>query len=401
MTAVERVRFALGAMRGHTLRSGLTLLGFGIGVAAVILLTALGEGARVYVTNEFMALGTNLLIVLPGKVETTGNAPILGGTPRDLSLGDVEALRRHVPRIRRVAPLSVGAAQVGYGDRRRQATILGTTAEYLAIRRLAVTAGQFLPDIDADREAPVAVIGVTVQRELFENENPLGRTIRVGDWRFRVIGVLEPKGMALGMNLDELVVVPVASSMRIFNQTSLFRILIEAGAHSELDDLKSAVIQVLTQRHDGTEDVTVLTQDSVLASFNRILGVLTLSLAGIAAISLSVAGIGIMNVMLVSVSERTAEIGLLKAIGAPPAEIQKVFLVEAVLLSLAGGILGLAAGYAGAEALGRAFPALPASPPPWAVAAALAVSFAAGIAFGVLPARRAARLDPVTALARR
>jgi putative ABC transport system permease protein len=158
---------------------------------------------------------------------------------------------------------------------------------------------------------------------------------------------------------------------------------------------------VFTQRHEGTEDVTVLTQDSVLASFNRILGVLTLSLAGIAAISLSVAGIGIMNVMLVSVSERTGEIGLLKAIGAPPAEIQRVFLVEAVLLSLAGGMIGLGAGYAGAAALGRAFPALPASPPMWAVAAALAVSFGAGIVFGVLPARRAARLDPVTSLARR
>jgi putative ABC transport system permease protein len=401
VTALERVRFAAAAMRGHLLRSGLTLLGFAIGVAAVILLTALGEGARAYVTNEFMALGTNLLVVLPGKVETTGNAPILGGNPRDLTLGDVEAVRRHVPRIRRVAPLAVGAAQVGNGDKRRQATILGTTADYLIVRRLAITAGESLPVIDADREAAVALIGVTVERDLFGNENPLGRTIRVGDWRFRVIGVLEPKGMGLGMNLDELVIVPVASAMRIFNQTSLFRILIEAGAHSELADLKGEVLRVLTQRHDGTEDVTVLTQDSVLASFNRIVGVLTLTLAGIAAISLSVAGIGIMNVMLVSVSERTAEIGLLKAIGAAPAEIQKVFLVEAVLLSLAGGALGLAAGYAGAAALGQAFPSLPASPPTWAVVAALVVSFGAGIAFGVLPARRAARLDPVMALARR
>ena len=401
MTALERVRFAAVAMRGHLLRSGLTLLGFAIGVAAVILLTALGEGARAYVTNEFMALGTNLLVVLPGKVETTGNAPILGGNPRDLTLGDVEAVRRHLPRIRRLAPLAVGAAQVGNGDRRRQATIAGTTADYLTIRRLAVTAGESLPVIDPDREASVALIGVTVERDLFGNENPLGRTIRIGDWRFRVIGVLEPKGMGLGMNLDELVIIPVASAMRIFNQTSLFRILIEAGAHSELADLKGEVLRVLTQRHDGTEDVTVLTQDSVLASFNRIVGVLTLTLAGIAAISLSVAGIGIMNVMLVSVSERTAEIGLLKAIGAAPAEIQKVFLVEAVLLSLAGGVIGLAAGYAGAAALGRAFPSLPASPPSWAVVAALVVSFGAGIAFGVLPARRAARLDPVLALARR
>jgi putative ABC transport system permease protein len=206
--------------------------------------------------------------------------------------------------------------------------------------------------------------------------------------------------MTLGMNMDEVVFVPVASAMRIFNQSSLFRILIEAGAHADIDDVKRDVLKTLATRHDGEEDVTILTQDSMLASFNRILGALTLSLAGIAAISLSVAGIGIMNVMLVSVSERTSEIGLLKAIGAPPRAIQRVFLVEAILLSLAGGVLGLLAGYLGAGLLGHAFPSLPARPPAWAVIAAIAVSFGAGVAFGVMPARRAARLDPVTALAR-
>jgi putative ABC transport system permease protein len=397
----ERVAFAWNAMRGHGVRTGLTLLGFGIGVAAVILLTALGEGARAYVTNEFNALGTNLLIILPGKIETTGNAPIVGGSPRDLTLGDVEALRRHVPQVRRLAPLSVGAASVGYLDRRRQATIVGTTAPYKEIRRLTLSRGEFLPELDADREAAVAVLGSAIAHDLFGAESPVGRTVRVGDNRFRVIGVLESKGMSLGMNLDDFVMVPVASAMRLFDRTSLFRVMIEAGSHSGLDDLKRDVIRVMKERHEGEEDVTVLTQDAILTSFNRILGVLTLSLAGIAAVSLSVAGIGIMNVMLVSVSERTSEIGLLKAIGAPATEIQKVFLVEAILLSCAGGLVGLLAGYAGAAALGRAFPALPAEPPLWAVAAALLMSGAAGVVFGVLPARRAARLDPVLALGRR
>jgi putative ABC transport system permease protein len=203
------------------------------------------------------------------------------------------------------------------------------------------------------------------------------------------------------MNLDDIVVVPVASAMRLFDRTSLFRVMIEAGAHGELEDLKREVVRVFKERHDGEEDVTVLTQDAILSSFDRILGVLTLALTSIAAISLSVAGIGIMNVMLVSVSERTAEIGLLKALGAPAAEIQKVFLVEAVLLSSAGGAFGLLAGYAGAAALGHAFPALPAEPPLWAVIAALVMSGVAGVVFGVLPARRAARLDPVLALGRR
>lgn len=400
MTLVERVRFAYGAVRGHLLRSSLTLLGFAIGVAAVVLLTALGEGARGYVTDQFMSLGSNLIVVLPGKTETTGNAPIFGGTPRDLTIRDMQAVRQHAPRIRRIAPLAVGSAQAAYGDRRRESTIVGTTAEYAPMRRVAVTSGQWLPAIDPDREEPVAVLGQTVRHELFGEENPLGRSIRIGEFRYRVIGVIEPKGQALGMNLDEIVFVPVASALRLFNQTSLFRLLVEVGAHSEIDGVRKEVLAILRQRHDDEEDVTVVTQDSVLGAFNRILAALTLSLAGIAAISLSVAGIGIMNVMLVSVSERTSEIGLLKAIGAPPREIERVFLVEAVLLAVAGGAFGLTLGYIGAAALGQAYPELPAEPPLWAVAGAVVVSFGAGIAFGVLPARRAARLDPVAALSR-
>jgi putative ABC transport system permease protein len=373
----------------------------GIGVGAVILLTALGEGARGYVTNEFMALGSNLLIVLPGKTETTGNAPIFGGTTRPLTLEDCEAIQRRAPHVRRLAPLAVGSARVGYGEKRREVTILGSTPDLLPVRHLAIGVGRFLPDVEADRGAPVAVIGRTVQSELFGSETPLGRTIRIGDWRFRVVGVMAPKGQSIGLNMDDVVIIPVSSALRLFNQRSLFRILIEVGVHAEIDAARAQVMSILKERHDNEEDVTVLTQDSVLSAFNRILGALTLALAGIAAISLSVAGIGIMNVMLVSVSERTPEVGLLKALGAPPREILKVFLVEAVLLSAAGGVLGLLIGYAGSGVLGQAFPALPARPPAWAVFAALAVSLLSGAVFGVLPARRAARLDPVIALAGR
>ena len=401
MSALDLLRFAWEALKGHRLRTVLTLLGMGIGVGAVILLTALGEGARGYVTNEFMALGSNLLIVLPGKTETTGNAPIFGGTTRPLTLEDCEAIQRRAPRVRRLAPLAVGSARVGYGEKRREVTILGTTPDMLSVRHLAIGVGRFLPDVEADRGAPVAVIGRTVQSELFGSETPLGRTIRIGDWRFRVVGVMAPKGQSIGLNMDDVVIIPVSSALRLFNQRSLFRILIEVGVHAEIDAARAQVMSILKERHDNEEDVTVLTQDSVLSAFNRILGALTLALAGIAAISLSVAGIGIMNVMLVSVSERTPEVGLLKALGAPPREILKVFLVEAVLLSAAGGVLGLLIGYAGSGVLGQAFPALPARPPAWAVFAALAVSLLSGAVFGVLPARRAARLDPVIALAGR
>jgi len=401
MSALDLLRFAWEALKGHRLRTVLTLLGMGIGVGAVILLTALGEGARGYVTNEFMALGSNLLIVLPGKTETTGNAPIFGGTTRPLTLEDCEAIQRRAPRVRRLAPLAVGSARVGYGEKRREVTVLGSTPDLLPVRHLAIGVGRFLPDVEADRGAPVAVIGRTVQSELFGSETPLGQTIRIGDWRFRVVGVMAPKGQSIGLNMDDVVIIPVSSALRLFNQRSLFRILIEVGVHAEIDAARAQVMSILKERHDNEEDVTVLTQDSVLSAFNRILGALTLALAGIAAISLSVAGIGIMNVMLVSVSERTPEVGLLKALGAPPREILKVFLVEAVLLSAAGGVFGLLIGYAGSGVLGQAFPALPARPPAWAVFAALTVSLLSGALFGVLPARRAARLDPVIALAGR
>jgi putative ABC transport system permease protein len=401
MTGIDSLRFAGRALRGHRLRTLLTLLGMAIGVAAVILLTALGEGARLYVTGEFAALGSNLIIVLPGKTETTGNAPIVGGTPRDLTLEDAEAVLRRVPRVRRLAPLSIGMARVGYGEKRREVNILGSTPDLLPVRRLSVAIGRFLPGADIDRGAPVAVIGRTVQTELFGTENPLGRPIRIGDERYRVVGVMAHKGQSLGFNMDDVVIVPVASALRLFNQPSLFRILIEVGAHAEIDAAKKDVLAILKARHGGEEDVTVLTQDSVLSAFNRILATLTLALAGIAAISLSVAGIGIMNVMLVSVSERTPEVGLLKALGAARRQILAIFLVESILLSMAGGALGLLIGYGGAAVLAGLFPALPAAPPPWAVLAAVAVSFGAGVVFGVLPARRAARLDPVAALARR
>ncbi len=399
MSAADLLRFAFGALRGHRLRSILTLLGVAIGVAAVVLLTALGEGARLYVTGEFAALGSNLLIVLPGRTETSGTAPIVGGTPRDLTLQDAEAILRRVPRVRRLAPLSVGSARVGYGERRREVTVLGSTSDLLPVRHLEVAAGRFLPPLDPGRAAPVAVIGRRVQSELFGAENPLGRPIRIGDWRFRVVGVLASKGQSLGIDMDDVVIVPVVSGLGLFNQTSLFRLLIEVGAHAEIQTARAQVLEILKARHDDEEDVTVLTQDAVLAAFNRILGALTLALAGIAAISLSVAGIGIMNVMLVAVSERTPEIGLLKALGATPGQILRTFLVEAALLSAAGGALGLLAGQVGAVLLQHFYPALQASPPAWAVGAALGVSLGAGLLFGVLPARRAARLDPVAALA--
>ena len=400
MTVGDLLAFATRALGGHRVRTGLTLAGVAIGVAAVVVLTALGDGARRYVVGQFESLGSNLLVVVPGRTETTGAAAFIGATTRDLTLADAEALAHGVRGVERMAPMAMGSETVAHGDRSRQVAVVGSTSEFLRLRRLRLGRGRFLPPGDVRRGAAVAVLGARVARELFPAAEPLGQVVRIGAGRARVIGVLAPHGTQLGMDLDEVAIVPVARAMRLFNRRSLFRVLLEIRAHADLAAAKASAVAVMKERH-GEEDVTVVTQDAVMASFSRILQALTLAVGAIAAISLAVAGIGIMNVMLVSVAERTAEVGLLRAVGVGRAQVAGVFLTEAALLSLAGGVIGLAVGLAGVQVLIALYPALPARPPLWAVGAALGLAVGIGLVFGLLPARRAARLEPVTALGRR
>lgn len=400
MSLRDLVGFAIRALRGHRLRTGLSLLGVAIGVAAVVALTALGEGARRYVVGQFASIGTNLVIVVPGKTETTGGMPGLGGVPNDLTLEDARAVLRGVPEIEKAAPMVVGTETVAFEERRRQLAVFGSSHEALEVRHLSVASGQFLPVLDWDRGSPVAVLGRTAARELFPGRDPVGQVVRVGDWRMRVIGVLDARGQQLGIDMDEVVVVPVATAMKMLNRRSLFRLVLQVRTHADLDRVRDRAVRVIKERH-GEEDVTAITQDALLGAFDSILGALTLALAGIASVSLVVAGVGIMNVMLVSVSERTREIGLLKALGAGRRQILAAFLAEAIVLSSTGGVLGLAAGWLAVRVLVAFYPALPATPPPWAVAAAFSLSVAVGAVFGVLPARRATLLDPVAALAGR
>jgi putative ABC transport system permease protein len=392
--------FAARALRGHRLRTGLSLLGVAIGVAAVVTLTALGEGARLYVIGQFASVGTNLLIVVPGRTETTGGMPGMGGVPNDLTLEDARAVLRGVPEIDKAAPIVMGTETVAFGERRRQVALAGGTHEMLEVRRLGIASGRFLPPLEWDRSSPVAVLGQKSAAELFPGRDPVGEIIRVGDWRMRVIGVLAPRGQQLGVDMDDVVIVPVTTAMKMLNRRSLFRLLLQVRTHADLDRAKERVVRLIAERH-GEEDVTGITQDAVLGAFTSILRALTLALAGIASVSLAVAGVGIMNVMLVSVSERTREIGLLKALGAGRRQILLAFLAEAVLLSTAGGLLGLLVGWLAVRLLVAVYPALPATPPPWAVVAAFSLSVALGALFGVLPARRATRLDPVAALSGR
>lgn len=396
MTAPDLLRFSAGGLRGHRLRTVLSLVGVGIGVASVILLTSLGEGARLYVTGEFASLGSNLVIVVPGKAETMGAAPMVSSAPHDLTVEDAEALVREVRAVRRTAPVSVGTATVTAGDRSRDAVVFGTTNDILQIRHLRMGIGRYLPPGVTD--APICVLGARIQRELFGGANPLGEVIRIGEHRFRVTGVLAPRGTSIGVDMDEVIHVPVETGMRMFNRNTLFRLMVEVRDHSAIDATADEVRRALTARHDGVEDVTVLTQDALLSTFNRILTMLTAVLAGIAAISLAVAGIGIMNVMLVSISERRSEVGLLKALGVTDRQVTVVFLFEAALISLAGGVVGLALGLGAGRLLRRLWSDFPVQPPAWAVVAAVLVSVSIGLLFGSLPARRAARLDPVLAL---
>jgi len=397
MTTRDLLRFAFGALSGHRLRTFLSLLGMAIGVAAVITLTALGEGAQRYVVDQFASIGTNLLIVVPGKSETTG-IPGIGAAAHDITLEDARMISRTIPAAEKVAPLVVGTESVAHGARRRQVVIAGATREFLEVRKLAMGRGEFLPAEEIARGRPVVVLGSKVAAELFPGEEAVGQVVRIGGWRMRVIGVLAHRGVQIGMDLDDLAIVPVATGMRMFDRRSLFRVMVQVRGTAALAPTKERVVKLFRQRH-GEEDVTVLTQDAVLATFSQILGVLTLAVGAIAAISLSVAGIGIMNVMLVSVSERTREVGLLRAVGVGRRQVLAVFLAEAALLSGAGGLLGLGVGWCAVRLMVGLYPALPASPPVWAVFASLSLSFAVGVLFGLLPARRAARLDPVLALA--
>ena len=401
MKITDIIRFAVRASIGYPTRTLLMLLAMAIGVGSVVVLSTLGDGARNYVIGQFSSLGTNLLIVLPGRSETVGGPPpLLGITPRDLTLQDAMALLRS-SYIRYVAPISLGAAPVSWGRLERDVTILGSTPDLFQVRQLQMAGGRFLPEGDITRAAPVCVLGFKLKQELFGNTPALGETVRIGDWRYHVIGILAEKGQSVGMDMGDIAIIPVASAQALFNSASLFRIMIEAIDRDAISRAKDTVIKIIRARHDGEDDVTVISQDAVLATFDRIFKTLTLTVTGIGAISIAVAGILIMNVMLIAVSQRRAEVGLLKAIGAPSGQIIVLFLAESAILSIIGAALGLLVAAAGTWGIERAFPDFPLDIPLWSLWAAVVVSVVTGLVFGVLPAMRAARLDPVLSLSRR
>lgn len=393
----DLIRLAFGAVTSHRLRSGLSMLGIGIGIASVILLTSIGEGTRRYMVGLFTQFGTNLIAIHPGKSETMGVPGAMGGTTRKLSIDDAVALER-IAGVEEVVPVAFGSARVEGNGRGRSVFIYGVTPNVPQAWKFELRQGQFWPAGDPNRGAQLAVLGPTLKRELFGEENALGRFVRIGGTRFRVIGIMSSKGQFLGFDIDDAAYIPVASAMKVFNLTELVEIDL-VYAHAGLaDTVEREVTRVLTDRHGGEEDFTVTTQAAMLAVFDNVMRVVTLSVGAIAGISLLVGAIGILTMMWIAVGERTAEIGLARAIGATRRQIHLLFLAEAAALSTAGGVLGVLAGLGLAALLRAAVPGLPVHTPLLFVALAVAVSLATGLLSGLLPARRAAALEPIEAL---
>jgi len=391
---------AFSTLIRYPLRTMMLLIATSIGVMAVILLTAVGEGARDYITSEFKDLGTNLIIVIPGKSETSGGggpADLAGIAPRDLTLEDAISLEQ-IGTIKNISPIVIGESPASFGGFERDVPVIGTTPSFLSVRRWEMREGNFLPGVTLDRSPPVCAIGKEVEKELFGTSRAIGQWLRVGDRRCRVTGIIDSEGRAIGIDVQKIVVMPVSLATALFNRPSLFRIIAEAESRIYMDQIKKDIIRIIKKRHQGKEDITVVRQDTVMSSFDNIFNVLTMALASIASISLFVAGILIMNVMLVAVSQRQSEIGLLKAIGAKNRQINKLFLTEAILLSGSGAILGLILGHSITQVLKVAFPTFNFLPPTWASVVSLIVALVCGALFGLIPARRASKLDPVMAL---
>jgi putative ABC transport system permease protein len=373
------------------------LLGIAIGVAAVIVLTSIGEGIRQYILTEFSQFGTNLLSITPGNVKTLGIPGVLGGTTHKLTLDDAEAIR-HIQGIERVVPMIAGNARVEADGRGRSVSVFGVTAEMPMHWKMSVWQGSFLPEVDVHRRQPVAVLGPKLKQELFADANPLGRFIRIAGYRFRVLGVMAPKGNLLGFDIDDAVYVPVASGMNMFNLDELMEIQIAFTYGSELERVEEDIQQLLIERHRGEEDFTITTQAAMLETLDSIMGVVTTAVGIIAGISLIVGAIGILTVMWMAVKERTAEIGLLKATGATSGQVYQLFLIESLILAVIGGGLGFGIGVALSTFLPYFVPRLPTHLHTGYILAALSISALTGIASGLLPAHRAASTNPVEAL---
>lgn len=402
MRPVDLLSFTLLALRRQQFRSLMLLTAVGLGVTAVVVLTALGEGARGYVLGEFSFLGKDTVIILPGRKETTGGMPPMSGAAaRPITLEEVAIIDRSTPGVSAVAPIIVGTQAVSFESRERDSIVIGTTADFVEIRKLVIGSGTNLPEGAMDESEPVAVIGQKLKRELFDSRRAIGQWVRLRDYRFRIVGILSGKGDSFGLDLSEAIFIPVAAAQSVFNSHGVYRVMLKVDENHSVETVKKKVSRLMQELHDGEQDVTLVSPDSMLSTFDDILRILTLAVAGIGSISLFVSGILVMNVTLMSVKQRTAEIGLLKAVGAPAAQVRTLFLAEAGMIACAGAVLGIAVGLLLVFIGRQVYPGVPFATPAWALVASITLAVGTALLFAWLPAQQAARLEPIDALGRK
>ncbi len=394
MNVLEYIKLAFTALRTNKVRSILTMLGIIIGVASVILLVSIGTGLQELVTQQFASLGSNMIYVMPGKVDLKSGPPTMNVSKFDIT--DIDTLVRGSTAISSVAPAVSQMGVISYKGKTVSSEIVGTWQSYLEMSNFIPERGSTLLQSDVERSRKVAVLGSKPARELFGDADPIGQFITMGDVRYNVTGVLQSKGSggALGSDIDNHVFIPYTTALRQFNLSRPMMFIIESTDQDAVEQAASDAKRILGRKLKE-DDFTVMQKTELLNTINTFLGAITIALGGIAAISLLVGGIGIMNIMLVSVTERTREIGLRKAVGATPGDVLFQFLIEAVILSLCGGTIGITLGWLGSLIISLFIQTYVT---PWSVALASGFSAVVGMIFGVAPAYRASKLDPIESL---
>ncbi|MEK6673568.1 MAG: ABC transporter permease [Nitrospirota bacterium] len=398
MDVIETISIARDSLLSNRMRSLLTMLGVIIGVAAVIMLVSIGEGARKYIQKELGELGSNILVVVPGKTAKEGGMHMGTSAVRKLLYSDALLIEKRSSNVLHAVPVIVGTSWIKHAGKSRDTYVVGVNEDYFDIRNLKIAVGRGINTSDVDSSRRVCVLGTTVKDEVLGEANPLGASVTIGDSKYRVIGVMQKKGVALGFDIDDVVFIPTTTSKELFDTDRLFNITIKIKSPDVILDAKKDIKDILIKKHANKEDFTILSQDEMIAVMGKILNIMTSVLAGIAAISLIVGGIGIMNIMLVSVRERTREIGIRKALGAKNRDILFQFLVEAVTLSILGGICGTIVGGSLSLIIPYFIEFLPTELVWWAIILSFFFSAAVGVFFGVYPARKASLLHPIVAL---
>lgn len=394
---INSLIFIFSSLKGHTLRAALSSLGIAIGIISVLTLTSLGEGTRNYIVSQFTQFGTNIVAVIPGNVKTIGIPGVFGGTTNPLTLEDAEEIGK-IPLVKSFTPVVMGQARVEYKQKGRSVYIFGVSHKATQTWKFKVEKGVFLPKEDIKKQSSFVVLGPTLSKEIFGSENPLGKKVKIGGKPFKVLGVMEKKGIFLGFDINDAAYIPAPTALKIFNLRECNEIDILATNSQVIDKLVVEVKKLLIRRHRGEEDFTVQTQKDMLDSFNKIMKIITIAVSAIAGISLLVGGIGILTIMWISVNERTSEIGLLRALGCTEKKVGLLFLLEALFLSLTGGIFGIVFSLILLVFLKIFIPDLPLKIPDYAILLSILISFLVGMSSGFFPARKASKLDPVVAL---